>query len=115
MSDVLDLDALMPKKATIKINGAEIDVVPPTVADVLKLGYLGQKLADGSKLPPEELDKLVTDLTDQIYKCVPQLNGTDLNLAQLLKVVDLINEMAMPPEDEELKARGVTTDGPKAQ
>lgn len=115
MSDVLDLDALIPPSVTIKFGGNEIEVKPPQVGDVLKLGYLGQKLQDAGSLPDAEIDKLVGDLTGQVNKCIPELAGKPLSTSQLLKLVQIISDMSVPPDAAELKKRGITTDSPKAQ
>lgn len=114
MSDIIDLDALVPQDVVVKFGGEEISIQPPKTADVLKLGYLGQKLQEGSSLTDAELDKLILELTTKIKNCVPQLADKDLNTAQLLKLVDIISTMAMPPDTKELAKRGISTTSPKA-
>lgn len=111
--DTIDLDALLPVKVTISFGGEEIEISPPKTADVLKLGLLGQKLTDLGELPSEGVDKLIADMTAQIHACVPQLAGKELNLAQLLVLVGIINDMAIPPDAKELQARGITGVDPK--
>lgn len=114
MSDLLDLDALLPKSATIKFEGETITVEPPKTADVLRLGYLGEKIKDAGANPEAaNLDGMIEDLTNQIGKCIPQLQGKSLAMGQLLALSQLIAEMAMPPDSKELKKRGITVDGPK--
>lgn len=116
MTDVLDLDALMPPEVTIKFGDVLITIKPPRTADVLRLGYLGQKLEGAEELSEQELDKVVDDLTNHMYKCIPELANKDFNTAQLLKLVEIISEMAVPPDAKELKKRGITVDSdPKAQ
>lgn len=114
MSEVLDLDALVPPSVTIKFGGSEIEVKPPKTGDVLRLGTLGQKLSDASEASAEDVDKLVSMLTEQIGKCIPELAGKEFNTAQLMKLVEIISKMAIPPDVKELEDRGITTDGPKA-
>lgn len=115
MSDILDLDALMPKAVTIKFGGEEIAIAPPSTADILQLGYLGQKLQGSEALLQEgKLDTVLSELTDQVYKCIPQLNGKGLSTAQLFKLVEIISEMAIPPDVKDLNARGITVGDPKA-
>jgi len=110
---VIDLDALIPEPATVKFGGQEIKVNPPKTADVLKLGFLGQKLQAPEDLSDEALDKLLNDLTGQVKKCIPELASAELNTAQLLKLVELISKMAMPPDAQELEDRGITVDTQK--
>lgn len=115
MSSTIDLDALIPPSVTVKFGGAEIEIKPPTTGDVLRLGFLGQKLQDANTLTDVEIDKLVAELTGQVAKCVPELAGKDLSTAQLLKLVEIIGEMSVPPDAVELKKRGISTTSPKAQ
>lgn len=111
MSDILDLDALVPPTATIKFGGNEVVVQPPKTADVLALGSLGQKLQDVSALPEAELEKLVADMTGLLQKIIPELAGKELNTQQLLKLMELVSEMAVPPDAKELEKRGITPVG----
>lgn len=110
---VVDLDALVPPSVTIKFGGEDIEVKPPRTADVLKLGALGQKLQDVGKLSADEVDSLISELTAQIYACIPELNSKPLNTAQLLKLSQIISDMAVPPDVKELDAKGVTPGDPK--
>lgn len=113
--EVLNLDSLVPQPRTVKFGDDTFDVAPPKTADVLRLGALGQKFTKSDALDSGDLDKLVTDLTAQIVKCVPQLEGKDLNTAQLMAIMQLITEMAMPADAAELKARGIEPASPKVQ
>lgn len=113
MSDVLDLNALIPQPRKVKFGELEIEIKPPKTADILKLGVAGQKLQNLETLKDDEVDKLVADLTANIYRMVPELNSQELTNGQLFALVGLIVEMGMPPEAEELKKRGITVDTPK--
>lgn len=113
MSEVLDLDALIPDSVTIKFGGEEIEVLPPKTADVLKLGFLGQKMQDLGDMPDDQVETVLANLTEHVRKCIPQLAGKELNTAQLLKLVEIISAMAVPPDAKELEARGITSDTPK--
>lgn len=114
MSDIVDLDVLIPQEVIIRFGGEEITVPPPKTVQVLKIGLLGQKLQDADKLSNEELEKAISDLSDQVMECVPGLSGKDLNMAQLLKLVEIISNMAIPPDSKELDKRGISTASPKA-
>lgn len=114
MDEIIDLDALVPRPVTIKFGDETVEIPPPKTSDILRLGSLGQKMGQTDKYSPDELDKLVTELTEQVYNCIPALKDKPLNTAQLIKLVAIISDMAMPPDAEALKARGITTDTPKA-
>lgn len=119
MSDVIDLDALVPPNITVKFGGEEIQITPPKVADILRLGFLGQKLATPDNIKDNELDKVIEDLTEHVYRCIPQLAGKPLNTPQLLRLVEIIGQMATPPDIKDLQAKGISkdtgTDSPKEQ
>lgn len=109
--EVLDLDALVPPKATVKFNGKEIEVEPPKTGDLLRLGSLGSKMEKITDADDAEVEALVTQLTALIYKVIPQLEGAELTTPQLLGLVTLIGKMATPPEAKELEAKGITPAG----
>lgn len=110
MSDnkVLDLDALVPESATVKFGNQEITVNPPKTADLLKLGSLGSKLQDLATMSDDEIDKTITALSEHIGKIIPELAGKDLNTKQLLVLVKMVSDMAMPPDAKELESLGIT-------
>ena len=114
MSEILDLDALAPKPATIKFNGSEIQVNAPKTSDLLRLGSLGKKLEDVEELSESELDGLVDELSAVVTKIIPELASANLNSRQLLGLVKLISDMAIPPESKELEEQGITPVGGKA-
>lgn len=110
---ILDLDALVPKPRIIKIGDQQIQVKPPKTADVLRLGTLGQKLEDSADLPEEELNKIIASMEELIKKCIPELASIELNSSQLMKLIELIGAMSLPPDATELKNRGIEVDNPK--
>lgn len=116
MSEVLDLDALVPSSAIVKFDGREVEVMPPKTVDVLKLGSLGQKLQEVKSLTETEVETLVRELQSLIVKVIPDLNGKELNTVQLLNLVKLIGAMSMPPDTKELEKQGITAvnNSPKA-
>lgn len=113
MSDVVDLDALVPIPVTVKFNEQLIEISPPKTGDIMRLGVLGQKMETISVLSEDETTSLINDLTLLVQKIVPQLAGKDFTTAQLLKLVEIISTMAMPPDTKELQERGITSDTPK--
>lgn len=112
-NQIVDLDALTPPSAKVKFGDQEIEIKPPSTADFLRLGYLGQKLEKGGELAPEKLEEAITALTSHIYKLVPELDSKPLNTAQLLALVKLVTKMGMPPDAEELDKRGIGANSPK--
>lgn len=110
MSDnkVLDLDALVPEAATVKFGNKEIQVNPPKTSDLLKLGSLGSKLQELATMTDDEIEQTITALTEHIGKIIPELAGQELNTKQLLVLVKMVSDMAMPPDAKELDKLGIT-------
>lgn len=113
MSEVLDLDALIPKELTVKLNGNEVKVKPPLTGDLLTLGNLSQAMDDISNDTPEQVDAKVASLTQHLTKMIPELSTTTLGLTQLQGLVAAFSAMAMPPNMKELAKKGIKTDTPK--
>lgn len=111
--DIVDLDALSPQSAIIRYDNQDIEIPPPKTGDIIRLGTLAGKLGESDKMSDDELNRAVEDLTQQIYKIIPDLKDKLLNLAQIQKLVSIISDMATPPESLELKERGITVDSPK--
>lgn len=115
MSDnIIDLDALLPQEVTIKLGGKDYTVPPPTTGNILKLAALSQKAEKADTLDPNSLEKLASDLTNQIYESIPGIKGTPLTMPQMFKLLTILTEMAMPEGAKELEKRGITPSDPKA-
>lgn len=115
MSDaqIVDLDALVPKPVTIKLGEQEIEIQPPKTADVLRLGVLGQEMENIKQMDDAQLDKLVADITAQLVKVVPEIGERQLSMAQLLKLVEIVSEMGVPPDAKAARDAGVSPNSPK--
>lgn len=111
--NIIDLDSLVPQAVTVKFGGEEIEIPPPKTADILRLGFLGQKMESAGDLDAAALEGLVADLTAQVHKCIPALDGKPLNTAQLLKLIEIISKAGMPADAKELQAKGITVDTSK--
>jgi len=110
MSDVIDLDALLPEARVIKYENEEIKIPPPKTGDLLKLGVLSQRMANVEDIKDDELQKRVLDLTLHVYKMIPALNERPLNLLQLQTLVQILSDMATPKDVAELSKKGITPD-----
>ncbi len=114
MGNIVDLDALMPSPVTIKFGGKDIEVQPPKTSDILRLGVYAEALGKIEEMSTEEVTMAINNLNDQIGLCIPELKGINLNMAQMLKVVQIINDMAMPTDVKAMNESGVTAGDPKA-
>jgi len=116
MSEVIDLNALVPQSVTIKIGdpAREIEILPPRTGDLLRMSSVGKQLQDVDKLSAEEIDNLEAELTAVVYKIIPALENQPLASTQLFKLVEIISSMATPPKTKELQDRGINAETPKA-
>ena len=112
MSEIIDLDALVPQEVTIKFGGEDIKVKPPTTGDVIQISFLFEKLKANQN--SENINEVIDQITKQIQKCIPELEGKELNTAQILSLVQIISNLAMPQDAKELEAKGISTTDPKA-
>jgi hypothetical protein len=112
--EVVDLDAVMPQPVIFKFAGNQIEVKPPRTGQLLRLGMLSASMVGIETKTEEETDKLVRDLTEQIWKMIPELNGSELGLNQLQMIIRAFSEMATPGTTKELEAKGITPSDPKA-
>lgn len=108
MGDIVDLDALVPPETKIKFAGQEIIINPPKTGDVLAIGQLAQKLTNFANQTEIELDKTTADLVTKLKKVIPELANHELNTQQILKLVAMISDMAIPADAKELAERGIT-------
>lgn len=108
MSNIVDLDALIPRDATVTFEGKEVTVKPPKVHTVLRIADYWQNIRLATVLDESELEKGVKNLQDEIIKCIPELEGHDLSYAQITTLVELLTKMTLPPETKEMKERGIT-------
>ncbi len=111
--EIVDLDALVPKSVTIKLGDKDIEIKPPKTADILRLGVLGQEMEKISEMDDAQLEKLVADITAQLVKVIPEIGDYQLNMAQLLKLVQIVSEMGVPPDAKAAREQGVTPNSPK--
>lgn len=110
MSEVIDIDALMPPSVTIKFGGEEVSVSPPSLAALMRIAELGQLLQNASDYTDAELEAGEAKLAVALVKCIPQLEGKELSTPQKLKLVQIISDMSTPPDAQELAKRGITGD-----
>lgn len=110
-----DLDALAPSPVVIKLGGKDINVPPPSTANILRLGFLARALGDADGEDAEKTEAAVSKLVQHLNVCIPAVRHITLNLAQIQKLVAILSDMAMPADAKELESRGITTSDPKGE
>lgn len=110
--NLLDLSKLAPEPAKIKLPDGEIvEVQPPKVEHVMKLGFLADKLKDSDQ-QSENIAKIVSDMELTLVLIIPELAKFSLNAPQLLGVIELVTKMAMPAKSEILADAGIEVNAP---
>lgn len=113
---VIDLDALVPPKVTIKFNGVEISVPPPTTFDFITLSTYAVDLNKVDGHDPDKLTKAINRVSEQLQKMIPDLAGHTFTIQQIDHLVAMFTRMSTSPEQKELDKRGITpAEGKKDQ
>lgn len=107
--NLLDLSALNPPAQKLKLpSGDVVDVQPPALESVLRLGFLGRKLSEATTITDDEIVALVAETKKEIIKVIPELEGIHLNITQYTTLIKLISDMGAPPQVAALADGGVT-------
>lgn len=108
----LDLDTLVKPSKKVRIGGEIIEIHPPELEQLLKLSKLGGKIQNqqsGKKMNEEEAVAAINDLRAAMVELIPELKDKPtLNVDQLLALLNLVVETAMPNDVSELEKRGIT-------
>jgi len=98
--DILDLDAIAPESKKIKFNGKIITVNPPRMGELMVMVKLGRKLQDADP-NTTDYEPIVEEMKGILYKVIPELEGNDLSISQLIALETLIAQMATLPQTAE--------------
>lgn len=107
----LDLDTLVGATKSVKLNGKEFTLSQPDLGELLKLTKLGAKLQEATTSGGEEGNEAVEvmgELRDMIAKLAPPLAAEPINVMQMIALLNLLVDMAMPSSVEEFEKRGIT-------
>lgn len=118
MTEVIDLDALAPEPVVIKLNGKEFTIKPPSVEDIMRLSATASKLEKADTMDQQELEALIGKLIELLKTVAPDIADEKYTTIQLIKLVNIITEMATPPDIKELEKKGIKVgadSGPKDQ
>lgn len=113
MSEILDLDTIMPKAITIKLGGKDLIVEPPTVAQVLVLIQLNTDLMDADDHDADAKYQAMVKVQDHLRLMIPGLPDGIFSAYVQRALIELIMDLAKPDEEEELAKKGITVDSSK--
>lgn len=98
MSEVLDLDALLPEAKKVKLNGKVFDVYPATIRQLLRIQSIGQDISTGKLTGPEAEDLLINALSS-IIPVLKEDTSVDLNIAQMVALIDFVQKQSVPQNE----------------
>jgi hypothetical protein len=97
MTDVLDLDALIPPVKKIKINGKIIDCFPLTLKQLLNIAKLRKELQNIDD--PDKIEQMIMNGLSPFCPAAKE-KGFDLTLAQFNAIVDFAMQSSIPQDIE---------------
>lgn len=108
----LDLDALAPKPYLIRLCGQSVEVFPPKFKNLVELLSITQSLGKG-----DNVEEATTGLMEALYKIIPDLRRPeiDLDINQLNRLVQFVQEIAVPDEPVKEDIADVTVPDEDAQ
>jgi hypothetical protein len=105
----LDLDSIEPQSAEVVLNGKTYAVKPPTLAVMVKLSKLGKQFEQSSKDDSDSLILALESFTDIVKQLIPDLDENQgFTLKQSVALMEFITSMVVTPDQEMLKAEGLT-------
>ena len=95
MSDILDLDLLLPEPKQVKLNGKVYEVFPPTVKQILRLQKIGQGIQTGSIVGDEAESQLIEGLS-VLMPALKEEENLDLTFDQMVALIAFLQKTAVP-------------------
>jgi len=102
MSEVIDLDALLPKPIKVKISGKVVDLYPGKLKILVKI----QDMANGITDEKQSLEKIneMLDLLSEIIPAIKTDKDLDVSPLQVQKIIEVAYKALTPTESKELNS-----------
>ena len=113
MGEVIDLDALVPAKEYMRINGNEIELHPPKLKAYFQLSIYGSKLLNTSILTEDDIEVTSRELESAVRDTIPELSGIELNGDQVMAIANALVSLGSNNNTKETSKRGLDTKDPK--
>jgi len=91
MSEVIDLDALLPKPVKVKISGKVVDLYPGKLKILVRIQDMANGMSDGE----QSLEKVkeMLDLLSEIIPAIKTDKDLDISPLQVNKIIEVGNEI----------------------
>lgn len=109
----LDLDALIPRKGLVTLDGVDYEVLPPKVGTVLEVIKLLNEFTELEKRQaesaPEEIEKIMQRFQNVLFPVMPALKDQQLDVSfeQAGKLLTFVFQMAQTPDSQVAKVENV--------
>lgn len=100
MSDILDLDALVPPTKQLKIQGRVFNCNPLTVGQLIKIVKLQDNLAKVTT--EDEVRKIIDEVMNMFIQGYDKAD-IDLRVDQIKEIIDFAMKQSVPEEAREAK------------
>lgn len=102
MSEVIDLDALLPKPVKVKISGKVVDLYPGKLKILVRIQDMANGMSDG-KQSLEKVEEML-DLLSEIIPAIKTDKDLDISPLQVNKIIEVAYKALTPTNSEELKS-----------
>lgn len=111
MTEIIDLDKLLPEPKKIKISGKVLMLYPGKIKTLIKI----QKAFAGFKeASTEEQSGLLESVVDTLVKIIPDIKNDDVDIGieQLPEIINIAYQSSIPKDLNLAKKNKMATDSP---
>jgi len=101
--EILDLDALVPEPKKVRFGGEIITVNPPKMGELMAMVKFAKKM-EGDNTGTLDYEPIVEEMKAILVRVIPELEGKDLSIGQILALETLLSQMATPQQVSEANA-----------
>lgn len=113
MSEIIDLDSVMPQPQLLRLGGKDVYINPPTVAQILVLVRLNSDFMDSDHSNYEAMKAASLKLQNHLRILVPGLPEGELDAFTQRRLIEILFQLAKPEEMSTLEQKGITVDNSK--
>ncbi len=111
----LTIADLKPKDFIVTIKGVEVSCKPLRLSHALVVAKIGNVFQEAAKASRQEIKQAEKDMDDLVAELIPELMGTELDMAATMELIQQLMDNIAPSDNKELADKGVkfNSDDPK--
>lgn len=113
MSEVIDLDSIMPVPCTVRLGGKDIVINPPTVAQILVLVRLNSAFMEVDDSDYQAMQEASAKVQNHLRLLIPGLPDGEFNAFTQRKLIEALLDLSKPEDIKVLEDKGITVDSSK--